>query len=61
MDRLATSPAANKAPGVPTQPDKSAPVQANDEPAQPTVHETNKIWLIAGLALGAFAFSRAVL
>ena len=51
----------NKAPGVPTQPDKSAPVQPRNVPAQPTAHERNKIWPITGLGLGAFAFSRAVL
>ena len=51
----------NKAPGVSAQPDKIAPVQARNVPAQTTGHETNKIWLITGLGLGAFAFSRAVL
>lgn len=55
--------------GIPTQPDKSAPVQARKAPARPdksvtaqlTVHKTNKILLIAGLELGAFVFSRVVL
>ena len=45
MDRPTNLPAC-KAPGV---------------PAQPTVHKTNKIRLVAVLALGAFAFSCAVL
>ena len=51
----------NKAPGVLAQPDKSAPVQATNVTAKPTAHETNKILLITGLGLGAFAFSRYVL
>ena len=59
----------NKAPGVPAQPDKSAPVQATNVTAKPTAHETapgvpaqpDKILLITGLGLGAFAFSRYVL
>ena len=28
-------------------------MQARNVPLQPTAHETNKIWLIAGLGLGA--------
>lgn len=53
MNRPANHPS-NKAPGVPAQPDKSAPVQARNVPEQPTAH---KIWLIADLGLRAFAFS----
>ena len=51
----------NKAPVVPAQPDKIAPVQTRNVTARPTAHETNKILLITGLGLGAFAFSRYVL
>ena len=66
IDRPISHPS-NKEPGVPAQPDKTAPVQSapvQSEPVQatkPTAHETNKILLITGLGLGAFAFSRYVL
>ena len=51
----------NKAPVVPAQPDKIAPVQTRNVTSKPTAHETNKILLITGLGLGAFAFSCYVL
>ena len=60
IDRPTNHPS-NKAPGVPAQPDKSAPVQVTNVTAKPTAHETNKILLITGVGLGAFAFSRYVL
>ena len=60
IDRPTNHPS-NKAPGVPAQPDKSAPVKATNVTDKPTAHETNKILLITGLGLGAFAFSRYVL
>ena len=61
IDRPINRPS-NKAPGVPAQPDKTAPVQsAPVQATKPTAHKTNKILLITGLGLGAFAFSRYVL
>ena len=60
IDRQTNHPS-HKPPVVPAQPDKIAPVQARNVTAKPTAHETNKILLIAGLGLGAFAFSRYVL
>ena len=43
-----------KPPVVPVQPDKIEPVQATQVTAQPTAHENNKVYLIAGGALFAF-------
>ena len=60
IDRPTNHPS-NKPPVVPAQPDKIAPVQATNVTAKPTAHETNKILLITGVGLRAFAFSRYVL
>ena len=46
-----------KPPVVPVQPDKIEPVQATQVTAQPTAHENNKVYLIAGGALLAFVIS----
>ena len=43
-----------KPPVIPVQPDKIKPVQATQVTAQPTAHENNKAYLIAGGALFAF-------